>query len=118
MTDQDLRDLYRLLYDVQATCDLAMTIVALKPEGSVTRESVAMLFDRFRGEMDEELSGHVERYCDHVTTWPHDATAEAACATAYNSIAHSLRLARAQLIQRGIDWREVRPVVPTANALF
>ena len=118
MSDHELRDLYRLLYGVQVTCDLAMTIVALKPEGAVARESVAVLFDRFRGDMDEELSGHVERYCDHVTTWPYDPAAEASCATAYNGIAHSLRLARAQIIQRGIDWREVRPAVPTSNALF
>lgn len=119
MATNELRDLFRLLYDVRVTCDLAMSLVWVKPEGAITREWVESLFDRFRPEMDEELTEHVVRYCSSVTTWPHDPDAEAIAAAAYDAITHSLHLAQAHLLQQGVDWREVRrSKIPTTNALF
>lgn len=118
MDDNQSLTLYRHLYNIHITFDALRFIVAIKDRGAITPEIAIGFFDCLRGEMDDDEVAIVQRYCEAIGEWCFDSESEAKAEAAYDEIALRVRVAKAQLLQRGIEWRRTPKEVPTIDALF
>lgn len=118
MSDDEVRVMHRTLYDIYLTMEALLCIVTIKPESSLSNEDARRFFDRFWDRMDSETRELIDEYCEVIGDSLRDKEKGSRAEFTYNAIAQHLRLARAQLLQRVGEWREVKKEVPTTNALF
>ena len=119
LTDDEVEGAYQLLTDTLTLMRAMQALVALKPAGVITVEDARAMLSPVRSRLTGEIADHVDRYCEAVGEWIVDRDKEVIAERCFNAVATEWTFARAQLIHRGIDWRELtRKEVPTRNALF